>query len=74
MGASLAVRISFAILYIFERNALLLERFEDSRARVISLIQAMKEKLGDGFPSSNNMVIPNAWIVLADDSQDSAAN
>jgi hypothetical protein len=47
--------------------------FEDSRARVISVIQAMKDKLGNGFPSSNNQLIQNAWIVIADESQDSAA-
>lgn len=47
--------------------------FEDSRARVISLIEAMKTKLGSGFPSSNNMPIPNAWILIADESEDSAA-
>ena len=47
--------------------------FEDSRARVISLIEAMKAKLGSGFPSSNNMPIPNAWILIADKFHNSAA-
>jgi hypothetical protein len=48
--------------------------FADSRARVISVIQAMKDKLGSGFPSSNNQLIQNAWIVIADEPEDSAAN
>jgi hypothetical protein len=39
--------------------------FQDSQQRTVALIEAMKEKLGSNFPSSNNVRIPNAWIVIA---------
>lgn len=39
--------------------------YEDSRQRVIALIDAMKEKLGNAFPSQNGAKIPRAWIVIA---------
>ena len=38
--------------------------FFDSRARVIALIQSMKSKLGDGFPSSNNSRIAKATLII----------
>jgi hypothetical protein len=38
--------------------------FQDSRARVIGLIDAMKAQLGSYFPSRNNEKIPSAWIVI----------
>jgi hypothetical protein len=39
--------------------------YADSRQRTIALIDAMKEKLGNNFPGTNNMLIQNAWIVIA---------
>jgi hypothetical protein len=41
--------------------------FFDSRSRVIALIQSMKAKLGNDFPSSNNIKIPNATLVIRGD-------
>jgi len=38
--------------------------FSDSRARVIQLIQSMKERLGSQFPTGNNMRIPNAHLLI----------
>lgn len=48
--------------------------FQDSRARVIALIEAMKANMRGNFPSTNNVRIQNAWIVIADELDDSAAN
>ena len=39
--------------------------YQDSRGRVIALIDAMQKKLGSDFPSKNGIRIPNAWIVVA---------
>jgi hypothetical protein len=38
--------------------------FFDSRQRVVGLIQSMKAHLGNQFPSSNNVRIPNAALIL----------
>ncbi len=39
-------------------------RWEDSRARVIAMIEAMKQKLAGRFPATNGKLIPDAWIVI----------
>jgi hypothetical protein len=39
--------------------------FQDSAARVIAIISAMRNKLGKDFPSSDNERIPDAWIVIS---------
>lgn len=38
--------------------------FADSRNRVIALAQNMKDRLGNQFPSSNNIRIPNAALII----------
>ena len=38
--------------------------FKDSRARVIAIIEAMKAKIGTGFPSRGEATIPNAIIMI----------
>jgi len=38
--------------------------FKDSRARVIAIIEAMKAKIGAGFPSRGEATIPNAIIMI----------
>jgi len=38
--------------------------FNDSRARVIALIEDLKQYLGNRFPSRNGRQIPDAWIVI----------
>jgi hypothetical protein len=47
--------------------------YGDSAARVIALIDAMKDKLGDAFPTSNNQAIPNAWLTIEGEPPDTAA-
>jgi hypothetical protein len=37
--------------------------YQDSRKRVIALIEAMKEKLSSEFPAANGNRIPNAWAI-----------
>lgn len=39
-------------------------RFADSRARVIAIIEDLKDYLGPSFPKSNNRSIPDASIVI----------
>jgi hypothetical protein len=36
----------------------------DSKARVIAIIDDIRQKLGAAFPANNNVRIPNAWIVV----------
>lgn len=38
--------------------------YQESRNRVIELIDAMREKLDDAFPAENGERIPNAWVII----------
>ena len=38
--------------------------YTDSRARVIAVIEDMKARLGDAFPSRSWKTIPNAWMMI----------
>jgi hypothetical protein len=47
--------------------------YNESQDRVIALINAMKEKIGSKFPSSNGKPIPGGWLIVEGEPASDAA-
>src|SRR5262249_9758561 len=48
--------------------------YDESQQRVIAVINAMKEKVGSGFPAQNGKPIPGGWLIVEGEPTDAAAS